>query len=128
MMARLALCIALLTAGALTATAQETPDFRGPPFAMQGGEAVYSGVCQGCHMADAKGATGAGAYPALASNPKLASAGYVLTMVMNGHRGMPPFRGHFTNTQIADVVNYVRTHFGNKYRDQVKPADVETLR
>jgi len=128
MMARLALCIALLTAGALTATAQETPDFRGPPFAMQGGEAVYSGVCQGCHMADAKGATGAGAYPALASNPKLASAGYVLTMVMNGHRGMPPFRGHFTNTQIADVVNYVRTHFGNKYRDQVKPADVEALR
>ena len=128
MMARLALCIALLTAGALTATAQETPDFRGPPFAMQGGEAVYSGVCQGCHMADAKGATGAGAYPALASNPKLASAGYVLTMVMNGHRGMPPFRGHFTNVQIADVVNYVRTHFGNKYRDQVKPADVEALR
>ena len=128
MMARLALCIALLTAGALTATAQETPDFRGPPFAMQGGEAVYSGVCQGCHMADAKGATGAGAYPALASNPKLASAGYVLTMVMNGPRGMPPFRGHFTNVQIADVVNYVRTHFGNKYRDQVKPADVEALR
>ena len=128
MMARLALCIALLTAGALTATAQETPDFRGPPFAMQGGEAVYSGVCQGCHMADAKGATGAGAYPALASNPKLASAGYVLTMVMDGHRGMPPFRGHFTNLQIADVVNYVRTHFGNRYRDKISEADVQALR
>jgi len=128
MMARLALCIALVTASALTATAQETPDFRGPPFAMQGGEAVYSGVCQGCHMADAKGATGAGAYPALASNPKLASAGYVLTMVMNGHRGMPPFRGHFTNTQIADVVNYVRTHFGNRYRDKISEADVQALR
>ena len=68
-------------AGAVPATAQsvavqETPDFRGPPFAMQGGEAVYGGVCQGCHMADAKGATGAGMYPALASNAKLASAGY----------------------------------------------------
>jgi len=113
---------------ALPAAAQETPDFRGAPFAMQGGEAVYRGVCQGCHMADAKGASGAGNYPALASNARLASAGYVLTMVMNGHRGMPPFRGHFTNAQIADVVNYVRGHFGNSYKDQVKAADVQALR
>jgi mono/diheme cytochrome c family protein len=123
---RLAFCILLLTAGATAA--QETPDFRGPPFAMQGGEAVYRGVCQGCHMADAKGATGAGSYPALAGNARLASGGYVLTMVMNGHKGMPPFRGHFTNQQIADVVNYVRKHFGNRYKDAVKPADVQALR
>jgi mono/diheme cytochrome c family protein len=118
----------VLAVAALPAAAQETPDFRGPPFAMQGGEAVYRGVCQGCHMADAKGATGAGSYPALANNSRLASAGYVLTMVMNGHRGMPPFRGHFTNLQIADVVNYVRTHFGNHYKDQVQAADVQSLR
>ena len=133
MMVRFSFCIALLTAGALPATAQqaatqETPDFRGPPFAMQGGEAVYGGVCQGCHMADAKGATGAGMYPALARNPRLESAGYVLTMVMDGHKGMPPFRGHFTNLQIADVVNYVRTHFGNRYRDKISEADVQALR
>ncbi len=108
--------------------AQETPDFRGPTFAMQGGEAVYRGVCQGCHMADARGATGAGTYPALAGNSKLASSGYVLTMVMNGHRGMPPFRGHFTDQQIAEVVNYVRSHFGNRYRDAIKPADVAAMR
>ena len=101
---------------------------RGAPFSMQGGEAVYRGVCQGCHMADAKGASGAGTYPALAGNPKLAEAGYVLSMVMNGHRGMPPFRGHFTNSQVADVVNFVRTHFGNHYRDKVTDADVQALR
>jgi mono/diheme cytochrome c family protein len=131
MMAKFAFFLALLAAAwpaAAQTPAQPTSDFRGPPFAMQGGEAVYSGVCQGCHMADAKGATGAGSYPALAKNSRLESAGYVLTMVMNGHRGMPPFRGHFTNTQIADVVNYVRTHFGNRYRDRVKEADVEALR
>jgi mono/diheme cytochrome c family protein len=130
MPARFVLSVALsvLTAGALPVAAQETPDFRGAPFAMQGGEAVYRGVCQGCHMADAKGATGAGSYPALANNSRLASAGYVLSMVMNGHKGMPPFRGHFTNLQLADVVNYVRTHFGNRYKDQVKPADVQSLR
>jgi len=126
MMPRFAFCILLSLSG--VAAAQETPDFRGPAFAMQGGEAVYRSVCQGCHMADAKGATGAGSYPALAGNAKLASSGYVLTMVMNGHKGMPPFRGHFTNQQIADVVNYVRSHFGNRYKDAVKPADVQAMR
>ena len=123
--ARFAFCLVLLTSAA---AAQETPDFRGPVFAMQGGEAVYRGVCQGCHMTDARGATGAGSYPALAANPKLASSGYVLAMVMNGHKGMPPFRGHFTNEQIADVVNYVRSHFGNRFKDAVKPADVQAMR
>ena len=113
---------------ALPASAADTPDMRGAPFAMQGGEAVYRGVCQGCHMADARGASGAGTYPALAGNPKLAEGGYVLSMVMNGHRGMPPFRGHFTNVQVADVVNYVRSHFGNHYKGKVTEADVQALR
>jgi mono/diheme cytochrome c family protein len=113
---------------ALPASAADTPDMRGAPFAMQGGEAVYRGVCQGCHMADAKGASGAGTYPALAANPRLAEPGYVLSMVMNGHRGMPPFRGQFTNGQVADVVNYVRSHFGNHYKGKVTEADVQALR
>lgn len=113
---------------ALPASAADTPDMRGAPFAMQGGEAVYRGVCQGCHMADARGASGAGTYPALAANPKLAEPGYVLSMVMNGHRGMPPFRGHFTNAQVADVVNFVRSHFGNHYKGKVTEADVQGLR
>ncbi len=118
----------LAVLAALPAAAQKTPDFRGAPFAMQGGEAVYRNVCQGCHMADAKGATGAGSYPALAKNPKLAEAGYVVTMVLNGHRGMPPFRGHFTDQQVADVVNYVRKNFGNHFRGDVKPEDVKAAR
>jgi mono/diheme cytochrome c family protein len=48
--------------------------------------------------------------------------------VMNGHKGMPAFRGHFTNQQVADVVNYVREHFGNRFKGEVKPADVQALR
>ena len=108
--------------------AAQTADFRGAAFAMRGGEAVYRGICQGCHMADAKGATGAGSYPALAKNAHLAEAGYVITMVLNGHKGMPPFRGHFTDQQIADVANYVRKNFGNRYRGDVKPEDVKALR
>lgn len=124
----LAAVVALLATFALPAAAQETPDFRGAPFAMQGGEAVYRGVCQGCHMADARGASGAGSYPALAGNARLASTAYVITMVMNGHKGMPPFRGHFTDQQIADVVNFIRTHFGNHFKGEVKAADVGAAR
>ena len=32
------------------------------------GEDVYRALCQGCHMADRQGASGAGSYPALAGN------------------------------------------------------------
>src|SRR5580700_8800332 len=35
---------------------------------------IYRTVCQSCHMAAAQGAVGAGAYPALANDPKLAVA------------------------------------------------------
>jgi mono/diheme cytochrome c family protein len=120
--------VLIILAALAPPAAAQTADFRGATFAMQGGEAVYRGICQGCHMADAKGATGAGSYPALAKNSRLAESGYVVTMVLNGHRGMPPFRGHFTDQQIADVVNYVRTHFGNRFRGEVKAADVQALR
>jgi mono/diheme cytochrome c family protein len=118
----------LLTLAAAVPAAAQNADFRGDTFAMQGGEAIYRGVCQGCHMADAKGASGAGSYPALANNPRLAAPAYVVALVMNGHKGMPPFRGHFTDQQIADVVNYVRSHFGNRFKGEVKAADVKALR
>ena len=33
-----------------------------------------------------------------------------------------------TDQQVADVVNYVRVSFGNRYRDKVTPAEVQALR
>jgi cytochrome c5 len=98
------------------------------PFPFQGGEAIYKGVCQGCHMPDAKGAVGAGAYPALAKNENLETAAYPVSIVLKGKKAMPFFGMQLNDQQIADVVNYVRTHFGNKYRDKVKPEDVKALR
>jgi mono/diheme cytochrome c family protein len=89
------------------------------------GKSVYEHVCQGCHQANAKGAWGAGAgFPALAGDKKLAIAGYPISMVENGHGGMPWFNGMLTDAQVAAVVNYVRTHFGNDYKDAVTAADV----
>ncbi|MBS0279633.1 MAG: cytochrome c [Proteobacteria bacterium] len=97
-------------------------------FTEQGGEAIFKNVCQGCHMPDAKGAVGAGMYPALAKNPKLEVAGYPVSVVVNGQKAMPALGGMFSDQQVADVVNYIRTHFGNNYKDKVTPADVKATR
>jgi mono/diheme cytochrome c family protein len=97
-------------------------------FEEVGGEAIYRNVCAGCHQPAATGAVGAGAYPALAHNEKLAVAGYPVALVLHGQKAMPPFGAFFTDRQVADVVNYVRTHFGNRYDDEVDEAAVKSAR
>jgi mono/diheme cytochrome c family protein len=104
------------------------PNARGGAFPMKGGQAIYEGVCQGCHMPGAVGAAGAGAYPALASNPKLEVAGYPVGVIMNGQKAMPALGPYFNDAQIADVVNYIRTHFGNNYTDKITPAEIKMMR
>ena len=79
-------------------------------------------------MPDARGAQGAGYYPALAKNPKLEAGGYPLSVLMRGLNGMPPLGKQMSDQQAADVVNYVRTHFGNRYRDAVTPEDAKAAR
>jgi mono/diheme cytochrome c family protein len=97
-------------------------------YAEQSGEALYKSICQGCHMPDAKGAIGAGAYPALASNARLLSALYPIAVVLNGQRAMPPFGADLSDVQIANVINYVREHFGNHYTKPVSAAAVRAAR
>ena len=92
------------------------------------GEELFANVCQGCHMSDAAGAIGAGSYPSLADNRNLEAAGYPISLVVNGRRGMPPFGDMMTDGQIAAVVNYLRTHFGNSYQDVVTAKDVRDAR
>ncbi len=99
-----------------------------PRFAAQDGETLYKSVCAACHMPDAKGGTGAGFYPALARNDKLAVSSYPVMMVMNGKGGMPDFGEDMTDAQIAAVVGYVRTHFGNTYTDPVSLDEVKQVR
>jgi len=92
------------------------------------GAALYRAICQGCHMPDARGARGAGMYPALAANPKLASAAFPVLTVLGGRRGMPGFADSLSDDQVAEVVNYVRSHFDNRFADGVTSADVARLR
>jgi mono/diheme cytochrome c family protein len=101
------------------------------------GAEVYEHICQGCHMAQAQGAVGAGHYPKLAGNPALVSWQYVALTVLKGKNGMPGFgppEGEFvfgaarlSDAQVAAVVNFVRSHFGNKWKDTVTAAQVAAL-
>ena len=97
-------------------------------FVQSDGAALYRAICQGCHMPDGRGARGAGMYPALAANPKLASADYPAVMVLGGRRGMPAFGDSLSDEQVAEVVNYVRNHFDNRHTDTIGPEDVARLR
>jgi len=112
----------------LIAASAEGQEIRAGSFPQQSGEDIFKGVCQGCHMPDAKGAAGAGRYPALAGDKNLAAAGYPVGIVLHGQKAMPWFSDYFTDEQVANVVNYVRTHFGNNYTDKVTPADVKLQR
>jgi mono/diheme cytochrome c family protein len=119
----------LVAAAAAQDLAAKSPTLSpGQKFAEQGGAAIYANVCAACHQPDAKGAVGAGAYPALSGNGNLASADNVLRVVIRGQRDMPPLGGMMSDEQVADVVNYVRSHFGNDYRDIVSAASVEAAR
>jgi mono/diheme cytochrome c family protein len=115
--------------------ADDVPPFsHGSSFSTTGkfvhtdGAVLYRAICQGCHMPDARGAKGAGEYPALAANPKLAAAAFPATRVLAGWLGMPSFAANLSDDQIAAVVNYVRTHFDNHYTDMLTAADVARLR
>jgi hypothetical protein len=50
------------------------------------------------------------------------------SVVMNGLHGMPSFASKLSDEQIADVVNYVRSNFGNQYPDKLSAADVKPFR
>lgn len=122
----LTLAALLLTLGP-AALAQSTA-FAPTRFPQTSGEALYRAICQGCHMPDGQGAAGAGRYPALAKNETLAAPGYAVQLVVYGRKGMPGFGGFLSDAQVAAVVNYVRSHFGNNYTDKVSARDVKAIR
>jgi mono/diheme cytochrome c family protein len=102
------------------------------------GQQIFERICAGCHMSAAEGAAGAGFYPKLAGDPKLVSWEYAALTLLNGRNGMPPFglpaaqaqqtrSVQLSDAQIADVINYVRGHFGNKFKPDVTAKQVSAL-
>ncbi len=92
------------------------------------GEKVYTASCAVCHQSDGKGLPGT--FPALAASK--VAAGPVaqhLATVMNGRPGtaMMAFKDQLNDADIAAVVSYERTAWGNA-GGTVQPAAVKALR
>ena len=129
----------LLWAGAVLSAHADSPLFTSrETISSLNGEQIYEHICQGCHMPGGQGAAGAGAFPKLATNKNFVSWRFVALTVLDGRNGMPPFGypegqgmrsgpAHLTDAQIADVVNYVRSHFGNAYKAEVTAKQIAAL-
>lgn len=101
------------------------------------GKVVYDTYCLACHQADGRGVPG--------QNPPLAKTDWVLGdktrligVVLNGlndpveiggetYDNPMPAHDFLTDQQVADVLTYVRSHFGNQ-APPVKPEEVKSVR
>ena len=129
----------LVAAGAAASTHADDSIFfiSGSSISDAAGADIYGHICQGCHMPQGQGAVGAGHYPKLAGDPALVSWQYVALTVLAGKNGMPAFGVpsnefvfgglQLTDAQVAEVVNYVRSHFGNKWKGGVTADQVAAL-
>lgn len=89
------------------------------------GATVYTANCAGCHGASGTGTPGV--FPPLAANTLVTGpADKVITILNKGLQGkinvegkdyqgvMPAWKGNLTDAQIADVITYIRSAWGNK--------------
>jgi mono/diheme cytochrome c family protein len=101
------------------------------------GATVFSANCAGCH--GAAGAGQPGVFPPLANNPYVTGDAkeviHTLNYGLNGaikvgsasYNGqMPAWKGNLTDQQIADVITYIRSSWGNK-ASAVSAADVKAV-
>lgn len=127
--------LAMVGLTALPALAQDAPPdttgwFENPSKLTQtDGKVIYDALCAACHMPEGQGAVGAGMYPALARNENLMAADYPVYVVTHGQKAMPPLGDLLDDAQVAAVVNYIRTSFGNDYaEDPATPESVAAVR
>jgi alcohol dehydrogenase (quinone), cytochrome c subunit len=106
------------------------------------GSVTYYQYCVSCHQYDGGGhmAEQATYMPPLAGNPVVLDpdASSLINLTLNGslrviadgrpeHYDMPYFRGALTDEEIADVVSYIRSSWGNM-ASEVRAADVTEIR
>ena len=95
------------------------------PGSMLRGQKIYEQTCLTCHQADAGGVPGM--TPPLQKSPYVQGPSVKLIgIVLNGlndgveidgesySNPMPPFSTVLKDQEIADVLTYLRSHFGNK--------------
>ncbi|MBS3185037.1 MULTISPECIES: cytochrome c [unclassified Pseudomonas] len=102
------------------------------------GASVYIDNCAACHRTDGHGYSRV--FPALAGNPVvqtadatslihvvLAGATVPATQTAPSNFSMPPFGWRLSDQEVADVVNFIRSSWGNQ-GSPVSAADVKPLR
>lgn len=94
----------------------------------QTGKEIYETVCISCHMAEGKGAQGAAQFPAFENNMRLIAGEYPAHIVLYGQKGMPGFGNYLDDNQVAEIVNYIRTHFGNEFAADFTAEKVAKMR
>jgi len=106
-----------------------------PPFDLKAsiarGKEIYTAQCVTCHAEQGEGMENV--YPPLAKSNYLANRDRLIKIVLKGMRGPIKVEGatydaemvgfDLTNEQAADVINYVRNSWGNKY-PAVKPDEI----
>jgi len=97
-----------------------------PAAAPMDGETMFTQNCSACHQVTGKGIPGA--FPALAGDAFVAGPPEtVAAVVLNGRGGMPTFAKDLSNDEIATILTYVRSAWGNK-ASPVTPAIVAKVR
>lgn len=66
-------------------------------------------------------------HTALANNGKMQSKYYIISVLINGLRGMPSFHSMMNDAQIAAVTQYMHSDLNN-FTDTVTTANVAQLR
>lgn len=95
-------------------------------IAAETGQSLYNDNCAACHQKTGVGIKGA--FPALAGDKVVQSPPAVAaTIVLNGRGGMPAFKSDLTDAQLAALMTYVRTSWGNK-ASGVSVADIVAAR
>ena len=89
-------------------------------------QSLFNDNCSACHQTTGKGVKGA--FPALAGDPFVqGDAGPVMATVLAGRAGMPSFKDDINDADLASILTYVRTSWGNKGKP-VTPADIAAAR
>jgi len=96
------------------------------------GKTVYETNCMSCHMPEGTGLEGT--FPPLVKSKNLADKNRVIKIILKGLSGPLKVNGvdydgemagiNLTNEQVADVANYIRNSWGNKY-PAVLPKDIQ---
>lgn len=100
------------------------------------GKEVYIQYCQSCHMENGEGLEGV--YPPVAKTSYLKNTKKIIDVILKGQFGEVivngkkyntdmPAQDYLTDKQIADVLTYIRSNWGNKY-PAVTPAQVKAQR